>query len=375
MDKDKILKRLLVSLWIIFGVLMLGLEIANLKYGTLLAWVKDIIKLSLLILYVLSVLYYIKVVFIDKKKNGENLAALIAMSIFLTLHILLMLFGMLFQGNHDEKIEYINGRKYVVDSVLGYQDVVLDEYIYEYQNCFFRGEVLISRSEIALNVTETTGDISETATSEPVTTVTEGISTRYKDPEIAKIYREVLKSERTFVSVAEGNRDVLIDNYNFYRGSNVECLIKPIFSFIDINDDDNFEVVVQVTTEENYPDGKELLILYCEGEVVYGYRIPEGINVYGDNVFRWNSLNYVGNYQSYYTGYGRIDIEEKELMLTYVFEEKGSDEEKWLRDNNIITAYQSVEYVGDEYSKYENPTRKREYGHELNENNIEQYVR
>ena len=148
MDKDKILKRLLVSLWIIFGVLMLGLEIANLKYGTLLAWVKDIIKLSLLILYVLSVLYYIKVVFIDKKKNGENLAALIAMSIFLTLHILLMLFGMLFQGNHDEKIEYINGRKYVVDYVLGYQDVVLDEYIYEYQNCFFRGEVLISRSEI-----------------------------------------------------------------------------------------------------------------------------------------------------------------------------------------------------------------------------------
>ena len=71
----------------------------------------------------------------------------------------------------------------------------------------------------------------------------------------------------------------------------------------------------------------------------------------------------------------RMYIENKSLKLVYIFEESGSDKEEWLREWNILTESGMEEYVGKEYSKYEYPTLKRKYGHEIIDKNIDEYVR
>lgn len=199
---------------------------------------------------------------------------------------------------------------------------------------------------------------------------------KYTNAEISQMYKEVLKSERSFISVEEGNKEVLLKDYNYYYGTYVENLLKIMFGFKDINDDGNFEVIVLLTTSENYPGNYETLILYYEDGEVYGYRLPDWIYFVGDKVLSWIEVIWDGSKSvGVYEGRILVKIKDKRLNLTYIFEEEGSEEEKWLIENDRIKDEDEIIYMGDEYDAYMNPTDKYVERYEFNDNNIEKYVR
>lgn len=231
-------------------------------------------------------------------------------------------------------------------------------------------------TEATTEATTETTSMEESSENASKDIVTEEGEAGYRDPEIARIYREVLKSERPFISVEEGNKETYLEDYNYYRGSNIEYLEKKTFSFRDINDDGNYEIIVDTGPVDCYNGDIEILILYCEDGQVYGYRLPSWMKVTGDNIILWYSIDYPGvNVSPYYVEPIEIKIEDKELKYKYIFKEKGSEEEQWLRDKGILTEENIVRYVGDEYEKYRHPKRKRRYGYSLTPENIDTYVR
>ena len=199
---------------------------------------------------------------------------------------------------------------------------------------------------------------------------------KYTNAEISQMYKEVLKSERSFISVEEGNKGVLLKDYNYYHGTYVENLLKIMFGFKDINDDGNFEVIVLLTTSENYPGNYEILILYYEDGEVYGYRLPDWVYFAGDKVLGWSEVIWDGSKSvGVYEGRILVEIKDKRLNLTYIFEQEGSEEEKWLIENERIKDEDKIIYMGDEYDTYIDPTDKYVERYEFNDNNIERYVR
>lgn len=199
---------------------------------------------------------------------------------------------------------------------------------------------------------------------------------KYTNEEISQIYREVLKSERSFISVEEGNKDILLKDYNYYQGTYEENLLKIMFGFKDINDDGNSEVIVSLTTSENYPGNYEKLILYYEDGEVYGYRLPDWIHFDGDKVLGWIEVIWEGSKSvGVYEGQILVEIKDKRLNLTYIFEQEGSEEEKWLIENNRIKDEDKIIYMGDEYDAYISPSNKYEERYEFNDINIERHVR
>lgn len=199
---------------------------------------------------------------------------------------------------------------------------------------------------------------------------------KYTNAEIPQIYKEVLKSERSFISVEEGNKDVLLKDYNYYHGIYVENLLKIMFGFKDINEDGNFEVIVLLTTPEHYPGNYEKLILYYEDGEVYGYHLPDWVYFAGDEVLGWSEVLWEDSKSvGVYEGRILVEIKDKRLNLTYIFEQEGSEEEKWLIENERIKDEDKIMYMGDKYSSYIYPSDKYEERYEFNDINIERNVR
>ena len=219
----------------------------------------------------------------------------------------------------------------------------------------------------------TTEEIGEEVTIE---TVISDEYIEYRDPDIAQIYKEVLQNNRSFVSVVEGGREIYLKDYNYYKGAYVDSLFISGFSFIDIDSDDNYEVVVDLTLPLSDSSEQEKLILYYEDEKVYGYYLPQWLAVTGDNMLDWISIDYPGvGISTYYIIPIEVRVENKELKYTYIFKEEGDEDEQWLRDKGVLTENDAVRYVGEEYEKYEYPKRTREYGYELRPENIDKYLK
>lgn len=221
--------------------------------------------------------------------------------------------------------------------------------------------------------TTITDDTSESVTTENLLDLD---YMEYKDPKIAQIYREVLKSERSFISVVEGNKETTLDNYNYFHGGYDYKTRTFGFSFMDINKDGNFEVVVSFVIAESDATDKEGMILYYEDEKVYGYPLADWIVSSGDNVLWLISIDCPGaDITPYYIIPIELRIEDKELKYTYIFKEKGDEDEQWLRDRGMLTDNDDVSYVGDGYDKYKSPEQTRNDGHELKPENIDKYLR
>ena len=99
------------------------------------------------------------------------------------------------------------------------------------------------------------------------------------------------------------------------------------------------------------------------------------MRIHGDNIVRWDSMYITHIFDPHYSGEAKISIKDKMLVYEYVFEKQGSDEEKWLVNNDMLNENDSIEYVGEEYNQYEYPLSKRWSSHELTDENIDKYVR
>ena len=152
---------------------------------------------------------------------------------------------------------------------------------------------------------------------------------KYADSNVAKAYREVLKSEKPFISVDQGYAEVLLEDYNLYKGEEVEELWKHQFNLIDVDGDSNYEIAVEITIPKDDPLKDELLLVYHEGRV-YGYNLPPGIYTRGGNVLGWINDFDNGWSDECYRGYASIAIENQKLKLTYYFQKPHTLEEKWL---------------------------------------------
>ncbi|MBE5926505.1 MAG: hypothetical protein E7270_06040 [Lachnospiraceae bacterium] len=174
----------------------------------------------------------------------------------------------------------------------------------------------------------------------------------YKDEEVAKAYREVLKSERSFVSTDENNEVTYMNEFDYFRGEQDKDIQEIGFELMDINGDGNYEVSVNVISREE--DGREIEneLLYYVDDIVYGYQLPEWMYFWKNNVVHWDAP-YVYEYKYLdYSGCAEINIKGTEVVFTYVFEKPGSEDEIWLRESGLIRDEDSIKYVGEEYEKY-----------------------
>ncbi len=141
---EKIIKRILIILWCILAAVIIAVKIANIKFGTMRSWVSDTINISLLFFSILSVLSIIITSVINKKPVRKKLALIILLSISIAVNAFILIFtSSILWGKHIEKVETINGKKYVIITYEGFGG---KESIYEYQNCFFRGDTAINNT-------------------------------------------------------------------------------------------------------------------------------------------------------------------------------------------------------------------------------------
>ena len=195
----------------------------------------------------------------------------------------------------------------------------------------------------------------------------------YADKEIAKIYREVLKSERPFISVNEGGKETLLNEFNYYDGEYVENVLKTVFCLQDIDDDGNYEIEVCISTEEEYPLAAALLLVYREG-VVYGYNLPKWIVIRHNNSIGWSNIRINEENDPNYGGYGEIYIENNELKYRFIFEQPASAEEIWMVEHGYIQK-DDIIYVGDDYEKYDDLIKDRRFGHTLVDSAVDKYIK
>lgn len=172
----------------------------------------------------------------------------------------------------------------------------------------------------------------------------------YKDKEVAQAYREVLKSERSFVSTDENNEVTYMDEFDYFRGEQGKKIQEIGFKLNDINGDGNYEVFVNVISREKVGREIETELLYYVDGTVYGYQLPEWLFLWGKNVVHWSYL--VEDGDELYKGCAEISIEGVEIIFTYVFEKPGSVEETWLRDSGLIRTKDRIKYVGEDYELY-----------------------
>jgi len=180
---------------------------------------------------------------------------------------------------------------------------------------------------------------------------TEEIIPLYKDGDVAKAYREVLKSERSFVSTNENNKVTYLDEFDYVEGVNVDELQEIAFRPIDINGDGNCEIIVYLKVMNDIT-WIEPQILYYENGIVYSYQLPEWMSIVSDNIVAWDNNGIREKGEAPFSGYARISIENKILVYTYVFEESGTDDEEWLLESGWINEPDSIEYVGDSLDDY-----------------------
>lgn len=230
--------------------------------------------------------------------------------------------------------------------------------------CKNQGEEVDTSSELLSAETPVTVDTED---------FTEDATEEYADKEIAKIYREVLKSERTFISVNEGGKETLLSDFSYYDGEYVESVLKTAFCLQDIDNDGNYEIEVHISTEKEYPLATTLLLAYRDGEV-YGYSLPKWIVIRYDNIIGWSNIRVNEPDEPSYVGYGEICIENHELKYRFLFEQRGSDEEIWMVERGYIQK-ENIVYVemGYEDSLCFNENMKS--SHALVDSAVDKYVK
>lgn len=221
---------------------------------------------------------------------------------------------------------------------------------------------------ISSNTLETTSTISESEQN------TE--NSRYKDSQIASVYRDVLNNELQFYSTDEQEWTYL-NEFDYYDGEQGQEVDPLKFRLVDVNGDVNFEIQIVVTTPEEYP-GMRAELLYYEDGNVYGYMLPRWISggVRRDNIVEWDSF-WLGKepHNFGYSGLLKVSIENLELHYTFLFRESGSEEEEWLKANCSLIKNLSIEYVGDKYDEYEGLILDTNEYAEYTKENIEKYIR
>lgn len=237
---------------------------------------------------------------------------------------------------------------------------------------------------ISSNSLETSSQLqSKEESTEPVQTTsaiyeskTDTENSRYKDSQIASVYRDVLNNKLQFYSTDEQEWTYLSE-FDYYDGEQGQDVSPLKFRLVDINGDGNFEIQIVVTTSDEYP-GMRAELLYYEDGNIYGYMLPRWISggVRRDKIVEWNSVWLEKADENLgYNGLMKISIENLELHYTFLFKESGSEEEEWLRANSSLIENFSIEYVGDKYDEYEDLILNTNEYAEYNEENIDKYIR
>ena len=73
-------------------------------------------------------------------------------------------------------------------------------------------------------------------------------------------------------------------------------------------------------------------------------------------------------------GYARIQIENREIIYTYLFEKEGSSEEEWLRNSGMMGEKDRIEYLGKEYTHQCSQRFEYPRWYELCHDNIDEYI-
>ena len=198
----------------------------------------------------------------------------------------------------------------------------------------------------------------------------------YKDASIASVYRDVLNNELQFYSTDE-QEWTYMNEFDYYDGEQGQEVDPLKFWLVDIDSDGNSEIQMVVTTPEEYP-GMGVELLYYEDDKIYGYMLPKWISggVLCENIAMWDSFWLETAEKRFsYGGIVKISIKNLKLHYTFLFREKGSEEEEWLRDNSSLIENLSIEYVGDMYDEYERVIYTSDEFAEFTKENIDKYIR